>query len=160
MNSQSIKFEKVIQTDSTESKLILFERLNSKLMEFMGSKEKYDKNIIQLDKEMGIIKFNQILNYDPKGNRSDDGTVKYQTNVYFKNGRFKIILNDFEHQGKGISLFMITDDSEYPHKKSNYLKFRKKAWLELKIYLNSEMPKTFLTMESLITTPTEMESDW
>ena len=157
---QPLEFEKVIQTDKTATKEILFDRLSSRLIEYMGSQAIYEKNIMQSDKEIGVIKFNQIMDYNPDGNRSDDGSVNYKVAVFLKDGRFKIILSDIVHEGKGISLYEITMDEEYPHAKSSYLKFRKKAWLELKDFLNVEMPKRISILEELILKKTEQEKDW
>lgn len=78
----------------------------------------------------------------------------------FKDGRFKVLMTDIIHRGKGISLYEITQDVEYPHKKSNFLKFRKKSWIELKEYLNIEMPKMISIIEKLTLTPNEQEKDW
>ena len=158
--SQSIEFEKIVQVDSTETKEILFNRLNSRLIEFFGGQEKYNKNIIQSDSSLGIIKFSQVINYDPKGNRSADGQLTFTTSIYFKDGRYKIIFSDFYHEGKGISLYQITKDEEYPHEKSNFLNFRKKAWKELKHFINEEIPKKFNVIQSLINSQTEIEKDW
>jgi hypothetical protein len=109
---------------------------------------------------LGIIKFKELIGYDPKGNRSDDGVINYTVNVFFKDGRFKIILDDIVHEGKGISLYEVTNDLEYPHEKRNFLKFRKKAWKELKEYVDLNMPKLFPSYENLILVPTEQEEDW
>tara|TARA_R100001530_G_C4315209_1_gene154156 strand:+ start:842 stop:1369 length:528 start_codon:yes stop_codon:yes gene_type:complete len=158
--SQTIEFEKVVQTDNSATKGILFDRLSSRLIEYNGGQAKYDKNIVQSDKEIGVIKFKQSMEYNPDGNRSDDGFVNYNVSVFFKDGRFKIILSDLIHEGKGISLYEITNDSEYPHAKTNFLKFRIKAWIELKEYLNIEMPKRISILENMILQPTEQEKDW
>ena len=48
--SQSLVFEKIVQVDSTKSKEILFERLNSKLIDYYGGQNSFNKNIIQSDK--------------------------------------------------------------------------------------------------------------
>jgi hypothetical protein len=100
------------------------------------------------------------LRYNPKGNRSDDGLVEYNVNIFFKDSRFKIILTDIIHTGKGASLYEITDDAVYPHDKRNFLKFRKRAWIELKEYINIEMPKKISLFEELILVPIEQEKDW
>lgn len=157
--AQPFEFEKIIVTDSLETKDILFNRLSSRLIEYIGGQDKYEKNIIHSDKELGVIKFKQLLAYK-KGLRSDDGFVDYNVNVYFKDGRFKIVLSDFIHRGKGISLNKVTYDEEYPHKQSDFLKFRKKAWKELKSYIELEVPAIILSIEMLIQTPTEIENDW
>lgn len=159
MAGQSIEFEKIGQTDSLVKKEVLFNRLSNKLIELIGGQDKYDKFVVQSNKELGIIKFRQELNYVKSG-RSDNGVVKYNVNVYFKDGKFKIIFSDFYHEGMGISLFTITNDEEYPHEKSNYLKFRKKAWKELKTYINIEIPARISAIEKIIITPTEFEKDW
>lgn len=158
--AQTVEFEKIIYTDSTSTKEILYNRMNSRLIEFIGNEKQYEKSVIQSDKELGVIKFKQTLNYDPKGNRSDDGEIHYTVNVYFKDGRFKIILSEIFHVGKGISLYEITNDIEYPHEKRNFLKFRKKAWKELKKYVYNNMPNLFLSYENLILVQTEQERDW
>jgi len=157
---QSIEFEKVIETDSLETKEILYNRLSSRLIEYIGGQDKYNKSIIQSDKELGIIKFEQTINYDPKGNRSDDGQIKFIVSVYFKNGRYKIVFSEFNHEGKGISLYQITQDEEYPHDKNNFLNFRKKAWKELKYYINEKIPQNFLLLKNLIESRTELEKNW
>lgn len=158
--AQSIEFEKVIYADSSAKKGVLYNRMNTRLIEFIGNELVYEKSIIQANKNLGIIKFKQSIEYDPKGNRSDDGDINYTVNVFFKDGRFKIILNNIYHVGKGISLYNITDDLEYPHEKRSFLKFRKKAWIELKEYVDLNMPKLFKSYESLILVPTEQEEDW
>jgi hypothetical protein len=158
--AQSIKFEKVVYADSSATKAVLFNRMNTRLIEFIGNELEYEKNIIQADQDLGIIKFKELIGYDPKGNRSDDGVINYTVNVFFKDGRFKIILDDIVHEGKGISLYEVTNDLEYPHEKRNFLKFRKKAWKELKEYVDLNMPKLFPSYENLILVPTEQEEDW
>lgn len=160
MFGQSISFEKIVKTDSSDTKEILFDRLNSRLIEHFGGQKKYQESIIQSDKEIGVIKFKYSSVYDPKGNRSDDGFIKYNVNIFFKNGRFKITLTNLIHSGKGISLNKITDSEEYPHDESNFLKFRKKAWKELKQFINVQMPLQTQIIEKLITTPSELEGDW
>ena len=156
---QSIEFEKIGKTDSLVKKEILFSRLNSKLIEFIGGQAKYDKSIIQSDKELGVIKFKQELNWVKSG-RSDNGVVKYNVSVFLKDGKFKIILNDFIHEGMGISLSTITYDEEYPHEQKSWLKFRKRVWKELKVYINSEIPVEISLIEKILTTPTEIEKNW
>lgn len=160
ISAQSIEFEKVVYADSSTTKEVLFNRMNTRLIEFIGNEIEYEKSVIQADKDLGIIKFKQSLEYDPEGNRSDDGDINYTVNVFFKDGRFKIILDNIFHVGKGISLYDITNDLEYPHDKRNFLKFRKKAWKELKQYVDMNMPKLFISYESLILVPTEQEEDW
>ena len=130
------------------------------MIEVIGSQTKYEKNIIQSDKDLGVIKFKYYFVYDPEGNRSDDGIVNYNVNVFFKDGRFKIILNDIIHKGKGISLYEITNDIEYPHEKSSFMKFRRKAWVELKDYLDIRMYKEIELFEKIILKPTEQEKNW
>jgi hypothetical protein len=159
-NAQSIEFEKLIKVDSIENKEILFNRLSSKLIEHIGGQDKYNKSILQSDKELGLIKFKQAINYDPKGNRSDDGEIKFNVSVYFKDGRYKIILSEFYHEGKGISLYQITDEEEYPNGKNNFLNFRKKAWKEIKSYINDYVPNYFILIEKLLHNPTELEKKW
>jgi hypothetical protein len=46
--AQSIKFEKVVYADSSATKAVLFNRMNTRLIEFIGNVE-YEKNIIQAD---------------------------------------------------------------------------------------------------------------
>lgn len=159
MIGQSIEFEKIEQTDNLIKKEVLFNRLNSKLIELVGGQANYDKSIIQSDKDLGIIKFKQELRYVKSG-RSDNGVVKYNISVFLKDGKFKIILNDFFHEGMGISLETITPDEEYPHKSRSWLKFREKAWKELKTYINSEIPLKFSILEKILKTPNELEKDW
>lgn len=156
---QSIEFEKIGKTDSLVKKEVLFNRLSSKLIELVGGQAKYEKSVIQSDKEQGIIKFRQELNYVKSG-RSDNGIVKYVVSVFIKDGKFKIILNDFVHEGIGISLSTITQDEEYPHEQKSWLKFRKKAWKELKTFINAEIPIEILIIEKILITPTELEKDW
>ena len=160
ISAQSIEFEKVVYADSTATKEVLYNRMNSRLIEFIGNEIAYEKSVIQTDKDLGVIKFKQSLEYDPKGNRSDDGDINYTVNVFFKDGRFKIIFDNIYHVGKGISLYNITNDLEYPHEKRSFLRFRKKAWKELKEYVDLNMPKLFLSYESLILVPTEQEKEW
>lgn len=159
MSGQSIEFETIGKTDSLAKKEILFNRLSSKLIELIGGQAKYDKSIIQSDKELGVIKFKQELNYIKSG-RSDNGVVKYNVNVFFKDGKYKIIFNDFYHEGMGISLMTITQAEEYPHEEKSWLKFRKRAWKELKEYINSEIPTKISIIGKIIKTPTELEKDW
>ena len=159
MAGQSIEFEKIGKTDSLAKKEILFNRLSSKLIEIIGGQAKYDKSIIQSDKELGVIKFKQELSYVKSG-RSDNGFVKYNVSVFFKDGKYKIIFNDFYHVGVGISLMTITQNEEYPHEEKSWLKFRKRAWKELKTYINAEIPLEISIIEKIIKTPTELEKDW
>jgi hypothetical protein len=159
MAGQSIEFERIGKTDSLAKKEILFNRLSSKLIELIGGQAKYDKSIIQSDKELGVIKFKQELNYVKSG-RSDNGVVKYNVSVFFKDEKFKIIFNDFFHEGMGISLMTITQDEEYPHEEKSWVKFRKRAWKELKTYINTEIPPQIYIIEKIIKTPTELEKDW
>ena len=159
MAGQSIEFERIGKTDSLAKKEVLFNRLSSKLIEFVGGQAKYDKSIIQSDKELGVIKFKQELNYVKSG-RSDNGVVKYNVSIFFKDGKYKIIFNDFFHEGMGISLMTITQDEEYPHEEKSWLKFRKRAWKELKTYINAEIPPEISIIEKIIKTPTELEKDW
>ncbi len=159
MAGQSIEFERIEKTDSLAKKEILFNRLSSKLIELLGGQAKYDKSIIQSNKELGVIKFKQELNYVKSG-RSDNGVVKYNVSVFFKDGKYKIIFYDFYHEGMGISLMSITQDENYPHKEKSWLKFRKRAWKELKTYINTEIPLEISIIEKIIKTPTELEKDW
>lgn len=159
MAGQSIELERIGKTDSLVKKDVLFNRLNSKLIELLGGQAKYDKSIIQSDKELGVIKFKQELNYVKSG-RSDNGVVKYDVSVFLKDGKFKILFNNFFHEGMGISLMTISQDEEYPHDEKSWLKFRKRAWKELKTYINIQIPLEISTIEKIIKTPTESEKDW
>lgn len=159
MVGQSIEFEKIGKTDSIVKKEVLFNRLSSKLIEIIGGQAKYDKSIIQSDKELGVIKFRQELIYAKSG-RSDNGVINYVVNVFFKDGKYRIILNDFVHEGMGISLSTITQDEEYPHEQKSWLKFRKRAWKELKTYINTEIPVGILIIEKILITPNELEKKW
>ncbi|WP_433834647.1 DUF4468 domain-containing protein [Flavobacterium anhuiense] len=159
--SQSLVFEKVIYLDSTYSKEILFERLNSKLIEFLGGQDKFNKNIIQSDKSLGVIKFKQELSYNKaEFMNSANGIISYNANVYFKDGRAKIILNSIFHKGMGISMDEITNDAVYPHEEKNYLKYRNRKWTEIKDFVNIELPKNISVIESIIRSPLEQESNW
>ena len=158
LTSQSIVFETIGETDSLIRKEVLFNRLNSKLIEIVGGQANYDNSIIQSDKEQGIIKFKQQLNY-VKSSRSDSGFIKYTVNVFFRDGKYKIIFDDFFHNAP-ISLMTITVDEEYPHEQKSWLRFRKKAWKEIKSYINAEIPVEISSIEKIIKSPTELEKDW
>ena len=158
--SQPVKFERVTQTDSSITKEVLFNRLSSRLINHIEGQDKYEKSIIQSNFETGVIIFNQKMSYNPKGNRSDDGLLHYKVNAYFKDGRFKIILSEIIHEGKGLSLYQLTEDTEYPYEKRNFLKYRIKWWKEVKGFANIEMPKILTKFERIILTPTEQEKDW
>lgn len=160
MSGQSIEYEKIGKTDSLAKKEIFFNRLSSKLIELCGGQAKYDKNIIQSDKDMGVIKFKQELTYSKGMMASESGIITYNVNVYFKDGKFKIIFNDFFHTGKGMSFNAITRDEEYPYKETMWLNYRKKAWKEIKIYLNNEIPTRISIIEKIILTPSELEKEW
>tara|TARA_R100001377_G_C3149065_1_gene95597 strand:- start:48 stop:572 length:525 start_codon:yes stop_codon:yes gene_type:complete len=157
--SQSIEFEKITEIDSIVAKEILFNRLSSRLYEYFDGQNNYEKNIIQSDKDLGVIKFRQVIRYDPGKARSDIGYVYFNVNVYFKDGKFRIIFSDFVHEAP-ISYYEITEDEEYPHEKRDWLKFRKKGWVKLKEYLEIEMPKKFPIYETMILIPIEQEKDW
>lgn len=159
MAGQSIEFERIGKTDSLIKKEILFNRLSSKLIELFGGQAKYDKSIIQSDKDLGVIKFKQELNYVKSG-RSDNGVVKFNVSVFLKDGKFKIICNDFFHEGMGISLMAITQDDEYPHNEKNWLNFRKKAWKELKPFIDANIPPQISIIESIIKKPIDSEKEW
>jgi hypothetical protein len=159
MVGQSLEFERIGKTDSLIKKEILFDRLSSKLIELFGGQDKYDKFIIQSAKDQGVIKFKQELNYVKSG-RSDNGVIKYNVSVFLKDGKFKIIFNDFFHEGMGISLMGITQAEEYPHNEKNWLNFRKKAWKELKPFVESRIPPLISIIESMIREPIDSEKDW
>ncbi|OCB70730.1 hypothetical protein B0A79_13015 [Flavobacterium piscis] len=60
----------------------------------------------------------------------------------------------------GISMGNITEDKEYPYSKTNYLKFRKRKWTEIKEFIYSEMPKKILAIKKILNTPLEQENNW
>jgi hypothetical protein len=159
--SQSLVFEKIIQIDSTKSKEILFERLNSKLIDYFGGQNNFNKNIIQSDKENGVIKIKQEIAYNKNEfMNSANGVIDFNINVFFKKGRCKILIDNIIHTGMGISMGNITEDKEYPYSDTNYLKFRKRKWVEIKEFIYSEMPKKILVIEKILNTPLEQENDW
>jgi hypothetical protein len=157
---QAISFEKIIYIDSTTSKEILFERLNSRLIELVGSQDKYSKSVVQADKDLGVIKYKQGLNYHiNEFMNSANGEVFFDVNVYFKKGRYKIVIDNIVHKAP-ISLGLMTQDKDYPHEKKDWLKYRKRKWVEIKEWLNSEIPKMIVLIEKSIDKPLEMESKW
>jgi hypothetical protein len=54
----------------------------------------------------------------------------------------------------------MTQDKDYPHEKKDWLKYRKRKWVEIKEWLNSEIPKMIVLIEKSIDKPLEMESKW
>lgn len=146
--SQPLIYEKIIHVDSTLAEQVLFERLNSKLIILLGGQDNFNKNIIQSDKQNVTIKFRQELIYTKNEfMNSANGTVCFNANVYFKNGRYKIVIDNIAHKGIGISMNEITQDKEYPYDNSNYLKFRKRKWIEIKEWIELEIPKTIKAIE-------------
>ncbi|MFH6935812.1 DUF4468 domain-containing protein [Flavobacterium sp. FlaQc-30] len=159
--SQSLVFEKIVQVDSTKSKEILFERLNSKLIDYYGGQNSFNKNIIQSDKENGVIKIKQEMRYSKNEfMNSANGVIDFNINVFFKKGRCKVLIDNITHTGMGISMGAITEDKEYPHTDKDYLKFRKRKWIEIKDFIYSEMPKKILMIEKILNTPLEQENEW
>ncbi|MBC7845518.1 MAG: hypothetical protein H7Y10_03400 [Flavobacterium sp.] len=159
--AQPLIFEKLVIIDSITSKEVLFERLNTRLIDVMEGQDKFNKNIIQSDKEIGVIKYKNVISYDVNEfMNSANGIISYNVNVYFKKGRFKIIIDNIIHKGLGVSMDELTIDIQYPHKHSNYLKYRNRKWVEIKEFINNEIPKHISTVEKLILTPSEQESKW
>jgi hypothetical protein len=159
--SQPLIYEKVTHLDSTLTEQILFERLNSSLIVLLGGQDNFNKNIIQSDKQNFTIKFKQELTYSKNElMNSANGTIFFNVNVYFKKGRYKIIIDNIVHKGIGISMNELTQDKEYPYNNSNYLKFRKRKWIEIKEWIELEIPKTIVAIEKIINKPLEQESNW
>lgn len=146
------------------SKEKLFERVSNHLIKSYEGEFQYKKNILQSDLSQNVIKVKMTKRYFvDKGfwkGEPDKGYVDYVASYYFKDGRVKIELSNFEHRHPGYSVGLITDDKIYPYK-TIAKKQAQKFWEETKVFINGFYPESLLTLSSYAKTQSENEkTDW
>ena len=132
-----IKYEKVIQMDSSLNKEILYNRG----VHWITSIFRNPQKVIQLnDKEKGQIVCKGNFEYNQKkfiwgGSDQSKGQINFMLKLYFKDGRYKYIFTDFIHEtrSKSNSFGLITDEYEYYGKMSlTTRKWRQLIWDDIK----------------------------
>ena len=127
---KNLSFEKVIQTENI-NKTDLFISVN----EWFATSYNSANDVIQMsDKEAGKIIGKGVMNCNMDGNSSYDGKINYTINVAIKDNRYKVILSNFTHTGKGISLGLITNEEIYSTK-GMLKKYNNKAWKDIKLMI-------------------------
>ena len=134
---EPLSFEKVIQADSIKKDAIY-----NGLKEWVGMSFKSAKNVIEMDdKEAGILLLRPVSDYKMKGLTylGFEGYLKYTIKLNIKDGRFKVVITNFEHSVlpgncKDCNLGLITTDEEYPYKYSFGAKgHMTKVWKDIKV---------------------------
>ena len=134
---EPLSFEKVIQADSVKKDVIY-----NGLKEWVGMSFKSAKNVIEMDdKEAGIILLRPVSDYKMKGLTylGFEGYLKYTIKLSLKDGRFKVVVTNFEHSVlpgncRDCNLGLITVDEEYPYKYSFGAKgSMNKVWKDVKV---------------------------
>lgn len=134
---EPLSFEKVIQADSLKKDAIY-----NGLKEWVGMNFKSAKSVIEMDdKEAGILLLRPLSNYKMKGLTylGFEGYLKYTIKLNIKDGRFKVVITNFEHSVlpgncRDCNLGLITIDEEYPYKYSFGAKgHMTKVWKDIKV---------------------------
>ena len=134
---EPLSFEKVIQADSIKKDAIY-----NGLKEWVGMNFRSAKNVIEIDdKEAGMLLLRPVSDYKMKGlpYLGFEGYLKYTIKLNIKDGRFKVVITNFEHSVlpgncRDCNLGLITIDEEYPYKYSFGAKgSMNKVWKDVKV---------------------------
>lgn len=156
---ESIKFSKVIQAEGMD-KTALFVALN----DWFATNYNSAQDVLQMsDKEAGVIigKGNFDYTYGDAMHSSFDGIIKYTIKVYVKDNRYKVDLMSFNHEGKSMSVGVLSDKEVFKEKGS-YKKYYNRVWVNAKEqaeqYANGIYDHTEKTVNS--SAQSETDDDW
>jgi hypothetical protein len=164
-SQEPLKWEEVVNVDSTTTKTELFNRARH----WFSNTFKSEKDVISIsDKDAGEISGNAVVEYKSTrfyvGVVCVNGYVNFKINVYVKDGRYKYIIHSLIHEGsyydgnKPISYGLLTE-SQIPPKPTRG-GANKKAWAEIKAQATSQIDALINSLKTEMATKSEAQDDW
>ena len=160
-----IVFEKIIQVKDVSKDSIFFALKKWVANEFVSSKA-----VIEMaDKDAGIIAISPNSPYSYNGGylySSYGGYISYNISIEIKSGRFKVVVNNFNHNipyaNNLYGLGLITDSDDYPKQTPfGTKKYYNNVWDDLKIKVASIADELFNELSDLnFTSNNKTEDNW
>ncbi|WP_347218535.1 DUF4468 domain-containing protein [Chryseobacterium sp.] len=163
--SQELKFEEVIQTDSSLTKEELFSRAKT----WAGQNFKSGKNSIttedaQLGEISGVGEFDYRADKKYMGYSCIEGPLSYKFSIYLKDGKYKYSFNSFIHNGSGgpgckrVDYGQLTL-SEKPPVKGKMIA-DDYAWMDIKEKAEAKIKPLITQLNEVMKKPHETNNDW
>ena len=123
------------------------------------------KSVIQLDDtENNVIISKCSFYYDTSYRMSKtSGYVSYDFTIYFKKGRYKCVLTNFNHDASQINMIdigLITTDEDLPNKVMGYNMYNN-VYKEIKQTIQTDMQSLLASLKNAMNKETEAKNeDW
>ena len=165
ISAQDLRFEEVIKLDSSVSKEELYNRARGWAMANYSSKN----NVIFIDdKSTGEISGSGMFDYRTKvkymGYSCVEGPIKYNFNIYVKDGRYKYVFTSFDHKGSSGNLCRAGDfgrmtiSNEAPSIGKGIAFYA--AWEDVKEKINANVKTIISSLETAMNKKYEGGDDW
>lgn len=163
--SQELKYEEVVQVDSTITK----EELYSRARTYLAKEFKEEGEVFTIDdKSIGEISGSGKVRYYTKkiyiGALCTIGYVNFKINIYFKEGKYKYVIHSLVHEGtncrprSAINYGLLTT-SDKPDK-SNDVFLRKGPWQDIKEKTDLRMESVISNLKEAMNKKHETSNDW
>lgn len=163
--SQELKYEEVVQVDTTATKKELYNRARAWFAD--NFKDEGEVMTIQ-DVENGEISGNGNFRYDTRkiyfGVFCVVGMINFKVNIYVKDGRYKYIIHDLVHEGsyfdgsRPINYGLLTIDEAPPTPSRGGA--GKKAWTDIKEKVNDKVQNIISGLKNAMNKKHETSNDW
>ena len=161
-SQEPIQYESVINVDSV-SKEDLFKRGEYFLVSVFKNPQKV---IVLSDTEKGQLICKGAFPYMQSkkiwgGWENTKGTIDFKLSIYFKEGRYKYVIEDFIHNANGdYSFGIITNELEWSGKrKLNSKKWNSWIWNDLKKQTQTNSANLLTALKASMIKPLETEKD-
>ncbi|SDI97974.1 DUF4468 domain-containing protein [Chryseobacterium jejuense] len=163
--SQELKYEEVVQVDSTVSKKELYNRARSWFAD--NFKDEGEVMTIQ-DDSTGEITGNGNFRYNTNkiymGVWCVTGTIHFKINIYLKDGRYKYVIHNLVHEGSyfdgsrpiNYGLLTVNENSPNPSRGGP----GKKAWTDIKEKTNDRVQLIISGLKEAMVKKHETSNDW
>ncbi|WP_185246678.1 DUF4468 domain-containing protein [Chryseobacterium bernardetii] len=162
---QELKYEEVVQVDSTVTKQELYKRARTWFAD--SFKDESEVMTIQ-DDNTGEITGNGNFKYNTNkiymGVWCVIGTIHFKINVYLKDGRYKYIIHNLVHEGsyfdgsRPIDYGLLTTAATPPNPSRGGP--GKKAWQDIKEKTNEKVSIIVSSLKEAMSKPHESNNNW
>ncbi|WFB67017.1 DUF4468 domain-containing protein [Chryseobacterium sp. WX] len=163
--SQELKYEEVVQVDSTITKQELYNRSRSW---FVNNFKEDGAILLVEDSSSGEITGDASLRYNTSkiyfAVQCTIGYVSFKTNIYVKDGRYKYVFHTFKHHGTdcrrngAVNYGLLTLEEKPPKPENEYP--RKAPWNDIKEKTDEKMKLIISGLKEAMNKPHETSNNW
>ncbi len=163
--SQELKYEEVVQVDSTATKDELYKRART----FLAKNFKEEGEAFTIDdKDAGELTGSGRVRYYTKkiflGALCTIGYVNFKINIYPKDGRYKYVIHSLVHEGtncrrnSAINYGLLTMDEKPDKSRDVFL--RKGPWQDIKEKTDARMKEVISGLKEAMNKKHETSNEW